>query len=205
MSLYNRYVLPHLLHCACGLKEFRQQRSLVVPGARGRVLEVGAGSGLNLPHYRAEQLSGLVLLEPEEGMRVKLRKALRASGLDAELIGLRGEEIPLEDHSVDTVVITYTMCTIPDLQAALAQVRRVLRPDGRMLFTEHGAAPDADVRRWQDRLNPAWSRIAGGCNMNRHIDEEIRAAGFTLAELNTGYISWPKSLGYNYWGAATPV
>ncbi len=204
MSVYDRYVLPHVLHLACGLKAFRHQRQLVVPAASGRTLEVGAGSGLNLPYYRPGQLSELILLEPEEGMRVKLRKATRDFPIPVEMLGLRGEEIPLADHSVDTVVITYTMCTIPDLPTALAQMRRVLKPGGRMLFSEHGAAPDVSVGNWQERINPTWKKLAGGCNLNRRIDEEIRNAGFHLEKLETGYIPGPRPWTYNYWGVATP-
>ncbi len=205
MSLYDRYVLPHVLHLACGLKPFRYQRRLVVPGASGRVLEVGAGSGLNLPYYQPAQVSELILLEPEEGMQVKLRRAAARHALPVELVGLRGEEIPLEDDSIDTIVITYTMCTIPDLPAALAQMRRVLKPGGRMLFSEHGAAPDESVRRWQDRINPTWKKLAGGCNLNRCVDHEIREAGFRLERLDQGYIPGPKPWCYNYWGTASPA
>ena len=205
MSFYERHVLPHLLHCGCGLKSFRDQRRRVVPAASGRVLEVGAGSGLNLPYYQRGQVSELILLEPESGMRAKLGRAIARHDLPVEMIGQRGEEIPLDDASVDSIVITYTMCTIPDLPAALGQMRRVLKPGGRLLFSEHGAAPDASMRRWQDRINPAWRRLVGGCNLNRCVDHAIGAAGFGFEQLDQGYIPAPRPWSYHYWGVARPA
>lgn len=203
MNLYDRYVLPHVLHIACGLKPFRMQREKVVPAASGRILEVGSGSGLNFSFYDPAKVERLLALEPDPGMQAKAQRAARGLGFEIEMLGLRGEEIPLEDNSVDTVVITYTMCTIPGVDEALQQMRRVLKPGGKMLFTEHGRAPDAAVRRWQDRLNPTWKRFAGGCNLNREIPVLIKGAGFRLDHLEQDYLPGWKPVTFNYWGAAS--
>lgn len=203
MNLYDRYLLPHVLHIACGLKPFRMQRSKVVPAARGRILEVGAGSGLNFSFYDPSAVELLFALEPDPGMQAKARRAARGLPFEIEMLGLRGEEIPLEDNSVDTVVITYTMCTIPGVDQALQQMRRVLKPGGKMLFTEHGRAPDAAVRKWQDRLNPAWKRLAGGCHLNREIPALIENAGFRFDHLEQDYLPGWKPVTFNYWGVAS--
>lgn len=203
MSLYQRYLLPRLVQCACGSPVVERQRAKVVPQARGEVLEIGFGSGLNLPHYRRGQVSRLWALEPAPEMRALAAGRVAASGLDLHWLDLPGEAVPLPDASVDCVVMTYTLCTIPDAAAALAQVRRVLRPDGRLLFCEHGAAPDAAVRRWQDRLDGLWGRFAGGCHLNRQIDALIGSAGFGFDELQSRYLpKTPRFAGYNTWGCA---
>ena len=203
MGLYGRCIEPALVSLACSARPIARQRRKIVPQAEGRVLEVGFGSGLNLPYYDPEKVSSLVALEPSEGMRRRAAPRLAETPLNVELIGLRGEEIPLADDSIDTVLVTYTLCTIPDAAAALAQMRRVLKPGGRMLFSEHGLAPDASVARWQARLNGVWGAIGGGCNLNRDIAALIRAAGFAFDDLQTGYLpKTPRFAGYNYWGCA---
>lgn len=202
MSFYEDRVLPHLVNCACSGKPNRKQREKIVPLAEGDVLEVGFGSGLNLPHYDKKKVRRIWGLEPSEGMRRKAQAMLAASDLDVEFIDLPGEEIPLETSSVDTVLVTYTLCTIPDPVTALEGMRRVLKPGGSLLFCEHGIAPDASVRRWQRRLNPAWSRFAGGCNMNRDIPDLIATAGFEMTIDERMYIPGLKMLCYNYWGTA---
>ena len=205
MSWYEDHVLPHMIDLACASKYNRKQREKVVPQAQGEVLEIGFGSGLNLPHYDPDQVSKIWALEPSEGMRRKASKQVAASDIDLEFIDLPGEEIPLPDESVDTVLMTYTLCTIPDAVAALQGMRRVLRPGGHLLFCEHGVAPDVGVARWQDRLNPAWCRVAGGCNMNRDIPALLRAGGFDITSDERMYIPGPKILCFNYWGAAAPA
>jgi ubiquinone/menaquinone biosynthesis C-methylase UbiE len=170
------------------------------------VLEIGFGSGLNLPHYRREQVSRLWALEPSAEMRALAAPHAAASGLELHWLDLPGEAVPLPATSVDCVVMTYTLCTIPDAAAALAQVRRVLRPGGRLLFCEHGAAPDEDVRRWQDRLDGLWGRLAGGCHLNREIEPLIASAGFRFDELQSRYLpKTPRFAGYNTWGSASPA
>ena len=202
MSFYDDRVLPHLINLACGSKPARKQREKVVPLATGDVLEVGFGSGLNLPWYDPGKVRRIWALEPAPGMRKLAQKNIEASGLEVELIDLPGEEIPLDPDSVDSVVITYTLCTIPDVHAALAGVRRVLRPGGRLFYCEHGKAPDAAVHAWQNRLNPAWRRFAGGCNMNRDIPGLLNDAGFEIEEDNRMYVPGIRALSYNFWGSA---
>lgn len=202
MSFYDDRVLPHLINLACGSKPARKQREKVVPLATGDVLEIGFGSGLNLPWYDPGKVRRIWALEPAPGMRKLAQKNIEASGLEVELIDLPGEEIPLDPDSVDSVVITYTLCTIPDVHAALAGVRRVLRPGGRLFYCEHGKAPDAGVHAWQNRLNPAWRRFAGGCNMNRDIPALLNDAGFEIEEDNRMYVPGIRALSYNFWGAA---
>jgi len=202
MSFYDDRVLPHLINLACGSKPARKQREKVVPLAAGDVLEIGFGSGLNLPWYDPAKVRRIWALEPAPGMRKLAQKNIEASGLEVELIDLPGEEIPLDPDSVDSVVITYTLCTIPDVHAALAGVRRVLRPGGRLFYCEHGKAPDAGVHAWQNRLNPAWRRFAGGCNMNRDIPALLNDAGFEIEEDNRMYVPGIRALSYNFWGSA---
>jgi ubiquinone/menaquinone biosynthesis C-methylase UbiE len=203
MSWYEDKLLPRLLDAACSSKPTRKQREKIVPRASGDVLEVGFGSGLNLPHYNRDAVRHIWALEPAAGMRKIAADPIKRSGLDVELVNLPGEEIPLSDNSVDTVLVTYTLCTITDVENALAGMRRVLKPEGQLLFCEHGKAPDANVRKWQERLNPTWKKFAGGCNMNRDIPALLEAAGFEIGDDNRMYIPGIKSLSYNYWGAAT--
>lgn len=204
MGLYDRYILPKLIHFACGLEPHMRQREKVVPLARGRVLEVGVGSGLNFRFYDAARVSKVWALEPKPEMARMALRAARGLAFEVELIGLPGEEIPLDDGSVDTVLMTYTLCSIADTAAALRQMRRVLRPGGELIFCEHGAAPDASVRRWQDRLNPVWKRIGGGCNLNRPIPALIEAEGFRIRDLDTRYIRGWRPASFNYRGRALP-
>ncbi|MEJ2523814.1 MAG: class I SAM-dependent methyltransferase [Gammaproteobacteria bacterium] len=205
MSLYEHYVLPHALNLACGFRAIRKQREKVVPAARGEVLEIGFGSGLNLPYYDMDKVSRIWALEPSEGMRHLARKRLQPLRTEFEFIDLPGEEIPLADASVDTVLCTFTLCTIPDTAAALAGMRRVLRPGGRLLFCEHGLAPDEGGRRWQKRLEGPWSRIAGGCRLTRDIPALIRDGGFRIDEEDSMYVpGGPKTLSWQWWGSATP-
>ncbi|MDE3053754.1 MAG: class I SAM-dependent methyltransferase [Gemmatimonadota bacterium] len=204
MGWYRRFVLPRAVHWACGLDTHMRQRAKVVPQARGRVLEVGVGSGLNLAFYDPSVVTKLWALEPSAPLLRMAERAPRAAALDVEFIGLPAEEISLDDASVDTVVVTYTLCTIPDVGAALRHMRRVLRPGGRLLFCEHGVAPDQRVRRWQDRLNPVWKPLAGGCNLNRPIPALIEAAGFRITKLDTMYLPGWRPAAFNYWGEAVP-
>ncbi|MDH5671795.1 MAG: class I SAM-dependent methyltransferase [Myxococcales bacterium] len=205
MGLYDRYILPHLIDMGCGTKPIGKQRQKVVPRAQGRVLEIGMGSGLNLPFYEPERVEMVFGLEPSEGMRRRAQPRVEQAPFPVEWLELPGEQIPLEDASVDTVVLTYTLCTIADAPAALAQMRRVLKPSGRLLFTEHGLAPDPEVSKWQRRINPAWRLMAGGCNLDRDIPAALREAGFVIEELETMYLpSTPRFAGFQYWGLAVP-
>ena len=204
MSFYDDRVLPHLIDLACSTKPTRKQREKIVHLAEGDVLEIGFGSGLNLPYYDKDRVRKVFGLEPSAGMRRKAQPNVDASGIDVEFIDLPGEEIPLEPKSVDSVLVTFTLCSIDDAATALESMRRVLKPGGRLLFCEHGAAPDAGVRRWQDRLNPGWKRFSGGCNMNRDIPALIECGGFRIATDERMYIPGLRILSYNYWGTAKP-
>jgi ubiquinone/menaquinone biosynthesis C-methylase UbiE len=203
MGLYDTHVLPHLVGLACGSDHVAEQRRLLVPRARGRVLEVGVGPGLNLPFYDRSEVEVVWALEPSAGMRRKAAPTVATTELDVRWLDLPGEQIPLDDNSVDTVVLTYTLCSIADWQAALAQIRRVLAPDGRLLFSEHGEAPDASVRRWQHRIDPLWTRLAGGCHLTRPIPVLIESGGVEFVELDAGYLGGPRVSSYHSWGVAT--
>lgn len=202
MGWYDNKLLPRLVSLACGTKPVRKQREKIVPLAEGNVLEIGFGAGANLPYYDRRKVRRIWGLEPSEGMRNLARKGLAQTELDIELIDLPGEQIPLDADSVDTVLVTYTLCTIPDVREALSGMRRVLRPGGRLLFCEHGKAPDRSVARWQHRVNPFWSRVAGGCNINRDVPGIIGGSGFDIVEDNRMYIPGPRIMSYNYWGVA---
>ncbi|MDP6977760.1 MAG: methyltransferase domain-containing protein [Myxococcota bacterium] len=204
MGFYERHILPHVIDKACGSPAILKQRQKIVPNATGRVLEVGMGSGINLQYYDKDNVEFVFGLEPSEGMRNKAQKNLTTSPVEVRWLDLPGEEIPLDDKSVDTIVLTFTLCTIPDWRAATEQMRRVLKPGGTMLFCEHGEAPDEDVRRWQDRLNPLWNAIAGGCHLNRPIPGYLEDGGFKIETLETRYLpATPRFAGFNYWGSAS--
>ncbi len=203
MGLYDRYILPPLLSLAMGAKPITYQRKKVVPKAQGRVLEVGFGAGHNLPFYDAARVTHLWALEPSEEMRARAAERVAASPLDIEFLGLPGEQIPLDDGVADTILITYTLCTIPDVARALGEMRRVLKPGGQMIYCEHGEAPDAEVKRWQDRLTPVWKAIGGGCHLGRPIPRMIQDGGFAIEAMETMYLpGTPRFAGYNYWGTA---
>ncbi|MDX1503733.1 MAG: class I SAM-dependent methyltransferase [Thermoanaerobaculia bacterium] len=204
MGLYQRYLLPRLIDLSCGTKPVRKQREKVVPRARGRVLEIGIGSGRNLPFYDREKVTRLWGLEPAPEMRRLAEPVAARVGLEVVWLDLPGEEIPLDDGSVDTVVMTYTLCSIPDTRAALRQMARVLAPGGRLLFCEHGASPEPAVRRWQDRVNPLWKRLAGGCHLNREIPALLEEGGFVIEDLETMYTPGWRPASFNYWGSAAP-
>ena len=203
MGLYGKYILPKVVHLACSTKPNMRQREKVVPLAKGRVLEIGIGSGLNLPYYDVSKVTKLWALDPSPEMTKLAERAARSVHLDVEFIDLPGEEIPLENNSVDTVLITYTLCTIPDTQPALLEMARVLRAGGELVFCEHGAAPDSSVRRWQDRVNPIWRRLGGGCHLNRAIPDLIGQGGFRISRMETMYIPGWRPASFNYWGTAT--
>lgn len=201
-SLYERALLPYLIDFVCGTPDIRRKRAQVVPQARGRVLEVGMGTGLNLPHYVPPQLEQLVGIDP--GLHRLAQKRSEQAGLSVELIDLSAEKIPKPDHSFDTVVLTFTLCSIPEPVEALREMRRVLVPDGRLLYCEHGAAPEPGVLRFQQRVTPYWRRVSGGCHLDRDIPALLQEAGFTLEEHASEYMRGPKSLSFAYWGVARP-
>jgi len=204
MSLYDKYILPSFLNCACGSKPINYQRQKVVPLAGGIILEVGIGSGLNIPFYDRAKVEKLIGLDPSPELNAMAQKMADQHDLEVEFLLSGAENIPLPDDHVDTVLVTYTMCTIPDALSANKEMLRVLKPGGRMIFCEHGLAPDAKVSKWQSRIDPFWGKIAGGCHLNRDIPELIRSSGFQIQTMDEMYLpSTPKFAGYNYWGIAT--
>jgi ubiquinone/menaquinone biosynthesis C-methylase UbiE len=184
-------------------KPIRYQRKKVVPRAEGRVLEIGFGAGHNLPFYDAAKVSHLWALEPSQEMRERAAERVSQSTIPLEFLDLPSEQIPLQNEEADTILITYTLCTIPDVMKALGEMRRVLKPGGKMIFCEHGEAPDADVRKWQERLTPAWKFIGGGCHVGRPIPKMIIDSGFRIEGMETMYLpGTPRFAGFNYWGDA---
>jgi ubiquinone/menaquinone biosynthesis C-methylase UbiE len=203
MGFYDRHILPFLLNAAMSAKPVTYQRRKVVPRCEGRVLEIGFGAGHNLPFYDPTKVTHLWALEPSKEMRARAKDRVKASPLKVEFLDLPGEQIPLDNDAADTVLVTYTLCTIPDVMTALSGMRRVLKPSGRMIFCEHGEAPDENVRRWQQRITPIWKRLAGGCHVGRAIPSLIRASGFRVDDMETMYLpSTPRFAGFNYWGSA---
>ena len=206
MGFYYKHIVPRFINCACGTKPIMKQREKVVPKAEGVVLESGIGTGLNLPYYDEAKVGRVIGLDPSQESWELAGERARALGIPIDFIGLPGEQIPLQDDSGDCVLVTYSLCTIPDPVAALVGMSRVLRPGGKLLFCEHGLAPDADVVKWQDKINPVWRRIAGGCNLHRDIPTILKSGGFAIGAMEQMYLpSTPRFAGYNYWGDATAV
>ncbi len=201
MNWYDQHILPWLIDIACGLPMVQARRRALVPQARGRVLEIGMGTGRNLPFYDRTRLTQLVGVDPALQMHRLARHRSEKAGIEVELVGLSAERLPLPDDSFDTVVCTYTLCSIPDPVAALHEVRRVLKPGGRFLFCEHGRSPDPALARWQDRIEPFWMPLAGGCHLGRDVPLLLREAGLK-AQVDQGYIAGPRVLTYHYWGQA---
>lgn len=202
--LYEKYLLPKMLDCCCSTKPINYQRNKVVPHARGKILEIGIGSGINIPFYEKSQIEKLYGLDPSEELNHMALKVANKHNLDVEFLLSGAEEIPLPSNSIDTILITYTLCTIPDLNSSMNEMKRVLKDDGNFLFCEHGIAPDQNIVRWQNRINPVWGKFFGGCSINRDIPNIIQSSGFKLTKLNQMYLpSTPKIVGYNYWGHAS--
>lgn len=201
MNLYERWVLPPILDLVMQQKHLTRYRRAVVAAARGRVLEIGVGSGLNFPFY-GKQVEMVFGIDPSARLLAIARRRAEASGVPADFLLGSATAIPLADDSVDTVVMTWTLCSIPDPLAALREMRRVLKPGGSLCFVEHGLSPDPGVERWQHRITPAWRRIAGGCHLDRKIDELIRLAGFELADLHVEYAPGPRAMSNMYQGCA---
>ncbi|MDU9413533.1 class I SAM-dependent methyltransferase [Pseudomonas sp. zfem005] len=202
MGFYDRHVLPRLIDYACGMGEVMKTRSKIVPQAEGRVLEIGIGTGLNLGFYDPAKVQVVIGVDPAAQMQALARQRADAITIPVETIALELGEIQASDASFDSVVCTFTLCTIPDAPAALKEMRRVLKPGGRLLFAEHGLAPDAPVVRWQHRLTPLWKPFAGGCHLNRDIPRLIEAGGFAIRELHTGYLQGPRPMTFVYRGWA---
>lgn len=204
MGFYDRWVLPRLINFAMRSGELAPYRARVLSAARGRVLEIGIGSGLNLPFY-TEAVAKLYGLDPSAELLDMARRGAQAAPFPVELLAGSAETIPLPDRSIETVVMTWSLCSIPDPDRGLREMRRVLVPGGELLFVEHGLAPEPRVEAWQHRLTPAWKRIGGGCHLNRSMDRLITAAGFDIIELHKGYMNRLKPVTFMYEGRARPA
>ena len=206
MSLYDKYVLPKFLNCVCGSKPVEYQRKKVVPNAEGIVLEVGIGSGLNLPFYDNSKVTQIWGLDPSEELSSLAKETAKNLNLDVKFISSGAEEIPLPDNYFDTALVTYTMCTIPEVIRANIEIKRVLKDTGKLIFCEHGKAPDLNIAKWQSRIDPIWGKLAGGCHLNRDIPSLLEDSGYKIIELDQMYLpSTPKVAGYNYWGFAIGI
>jgi ubiquinone/menaquinone biosynthesis C-methylase UbiE len=200
---YDRNVTPRLIRCACGTGQVMKRRSYVVPRAQGDVFELGCGGGINHQFYDAASITSYAGIDPHEGLLDAARAAARDKGWPATLKQGVGEDIPFPDRSFDTVVCTFTLCSVEDQGQVLSEMLRILRPGGQALFLEHGRAPDADVARWQDRIEPVWKRLAGGCHLTRPIGSAFRGAGFEVEPLGQGYMpKAPRFAMWNEWGVA---
>ena len=203
MSLYNKYILPKFLNCACGSKPINYQRQKIVPLAKGKVLDIGIGSGLNIPFYNSDKIDKVIGIDPSHELIELAKELANDSKASIDLVIGSAESIPYPDNFFDTVLVTYTMCTIPNVAIANKEMWRVLKDDGRLIFCEHGLAPDKKISKWQNRIDPFWGKIAGGCHLNRDIQKLITDAGFSFESLDKMYIpSTPKFAGYNYWGVS---
>lgn len=203
MGFYERHILPRFLDCACGTKAVGEMRARIVPQAAGTVLEIGIGSGLNLPFYDERKVRRVIGLDPAGAMLTRARRRARAVAFPVEFVALGAERIPLHAASVDTALSTYTLCTIPNPVEALREIRRVLKPGGRLLFCEHGLAPETEVAKWQHRLDRPWSCMAGGCHLNRDVPEILEAGGFVIETLQTCYErDTPRFMGHLFHGTA---
>jgi SAM-dependent methyltransferase len=201
MGFYSRHILPKLIDKACGQPPMQALRSRYVSRATGRVLEIGIGSGLNLPHYSSE-VSSITGLDPAAELTVMAMARAGDAAAPVDLLQVSGEDIPADDSSYDTLVCTWTLCSIPDVYGALNEMHRVLKPGGSFFFIEHGLSPDQEVQGWQRRLEPFWKKIGGGCHLTRKADDLIRNAGFLLPELEAGYQPGPRFAAYMTHGVA---
>jgi len=204
VNFYDRWVLPPILDLVMRQRPLQKYRREVVAAANGRVLEVGVGSGLNFPLYdrRVEIVFGI---DPSPRLLAVARRRAAAAGVRAQLLQGSASAIPLADGTVDTVVMTWTLCSIADPSAALREMRRVLKPHGQLLFVEHGLSPESGIERWQQRLTPIWRHVAGGCHLDRKMDDLIRSAGFDILRLRTEYANGPRPMTYMYLGCAQPA
>lgn len=203
MSFYEQHVLPYVINLAMRNRQLLPYRKRALSAAAGRVLEIGIGSGLNLRFYPA-QVREIVGLEPAPRLAAMARSAATGLRIPTTFVEAPAETIPLDDRSFDTVVTTWTLCTIPGVAAALREMRRRLKPDGQLVFVEHGQAPEERVRKWQNRLTPVWKCIGGGCHLNRPIRALVERAGFAITQIETGYMKGPKPITFMYGGRARP-
>ena len=201
MNYYNEKILPQLIQRACSSKPASKQREKVIPYAEGVVLEIGAGSGLNFAYYDTSKVQKIWALEPSLGMQAIAKNTPVSKMLDVEYLSLLAEDIAFKKNTIDTIVCTYVLCTIPNVELALKKMYEVLKPEGKLLFTEHGLAQDKKIKVLQNLVNPIWKRVSGGCNLNRNIYMLLKGAGFYTVEEQM-YIPGFRFYSYNYWGKA---
>ena len=201
---YTNYILPKVTEVLCASKPIMKQREKVVPLAAGRVLEIGVGSGLNFEYYNPVKVKYIFALDPSKELLGIAKKRINKSQPTTEFIQGYAEAIPLQNKTIDTILITYSMCTIKDLITSMVEMNRVLKSTGKLIFCEHGTAPEVSVQRWQNFLNPIWRRLGGGCNLNRNIPQILESNGFQIENLETMYLPGFKPVCYNYWGVAKP-
>ena len=205
-EFYGAHIMPRLIRCACSTGQVMKRRSQVVPLARGDVFELGCGGGINQEFYEKDAITSYAGIDPHDGLLDNARAAAEAKGWTADIRQGVGEAIPFDDNSFDSVVCTFTLCSVEEPAQVLSEMRRILRPGGQVLFLEHGRAPDVGVAKWQDRIEPVWKRLAGGCHLTRPITSAFRSAGYEVEELGQGYMpKTPKFAMWNEWGAARKV
>jgi len=202
-NFYENKILPPLISCCCSTKPIQFQRQKVVPYVSGRVLEIGIGSGLNIPLYNKNIVDQIIAVEPSAELSKKAAKVAVSANIDITFLEGVAEKLEIADNSIDSILLTYTLCTIPDTDKALSEMKRVLKPNGKIFFCEHGLAPNKNIKDWQNKLNPIWGALFGGCNLNRNIPSLFEAEGFKIDRLETMYLpKTPKFIGYNFWGSA---
>ena len=204
-NFYEKNILPPLLNCCCGTKPITYQRKKIIPEANGDILEIGVGSGLNIPFYDKNKVSKIIALDPSEDLNSMAKIKAKANNLNIHFLTGVAEDIQIADSSIDTIVITYTLCTIPEPEKALSEIKRVLKTNGKILFSEHGLAPDDNVVNWQNKINPIWNKVFGGCNLNRDIPSLLKDAGFDVSFEQMYLPKTPKFIGFNSWGNATKI
>jgi len=202
MGLYEKYFLPKLLDCCCGMEGFQKKRAQIIPRVHGRVLEIGIGSGLNFDFYNFDKVTEVIGVDPAVSSLAIAKSRAKDLNSKISFIETSAESIDLESSSFDSAVIGYSLCTIPEPMEALTEAYRLLKPSGSLFFMEHGLAPEPNIQKWQHRITPVWKKIAGGCNLNRNIEELILSGGFEFRELNKKYIKGPKIASYLYYGEA---
>jgi ubiquinone/menaquinone biosynthesis C-methylase UbiE len=205
MRIYSKYVLPHLIDMACRGEKSKEQRDKVIPLASGRVLEIGIGAGNSLSLYDPVKVVHLTAIDPLEELWKKRRTGLSDLGFKVRYIRAEAEAIPSDDSEFDTVVVTFTLCSVDRIDDAMREIHRVLKPGGKLVFMEHGKAPEKSLEKWQNLFNPLWKRISGGCNLNRDLPDILVRNGFRTDKMHQGYFPGWKATSYHFWGTATPV
>ncbi len=202
-SWYDAHIMPRLITCACGQEGIEKRRAQIVPLAEGRVFELGCGGGLNQAFYDTSKITSFAGIDPHEALLEGARQRAKERGWDADIRQGYGEDIPFPDRAFDTAVCTYTLCTVKDPAKVLSELRRILKPGGKLLFLEHGRAPDASIAKWQRRVEPMWRPMAGGCHLTRPIGSSLRANGFEVEPIGQAYLAkTPKIMGWMEWGVA---